>query len=324
MKIAIIGATGLVGRTVLKILDEQKYLIDSEIVLYASKKHANCQFNYKNYTFVIKELCNKTIDKDISFAFFCAGSAISKLWAKKFSQNGTVVIDNSSEFRRFKNIPLIVPEINMDSVSLSHKIIANPNCSTIGICLVLYYLEQISPIKRVVVSTYQAVSGAGQKGIDDLLNNNNNKFLYPIENNLLPHIDIFLKNGNTKEEDKIIFETQKILNTKIAISATAVRVPITNCHSESINIEFKKPLSIAKIRENLANKPGIVLLDDIQNNLYPMPLQADGKNGIFVGRIRKDYSQKNSINLFICFDNLRKGAGLNAVQIMTKYIEKFY
>lgn len=324
MKIAIIGASGLVGRTVLKILDEQGYLKNNKIVLYASDKHANCQFNYKNYNFILKKLCQENIDSDISFAFFCAGSVVSKLWAKKFAQNGTIVIDNSSAFRRFRNIPLVIPEINMDSVNLSHKIIANPNCSTIGLCLVLHYLEQLAPIKRVIVSTYQAVSGAGQKGIDDLLNNKNDKFVYPIENNLLPHIDVFLNNGYTKEEDKIMFETSKILNKKIAISATAVRVPIKNCHSESINIEFEKPLSINKIRENLANKPGLVLLDDTKHNLYPMPLQSNENDSVFVGRIRKDYSQKNSINLFICFDNLRKGAGLNAVQIMNKYIEKFY
>lgn len=324
MKIAIIGATGLVGRTVLEILDEQGYLINNDIILYASNKHANCKFSYKNYTFVINKLCDETIDKNISFAFFCASTATSKLWAKKFAQNQTIVIDNSNAFRRFKNIPLVIPEINMDCVGLSHKIISNPNCSTIGLCLVLSALKKLCPIQRVVVSTYQAVSGAGQKGIDDLLNNKSNKFVYPIYNNLLPHIDIFLKNGYTKEENKIIFESSKILGEKLAITATAVRVPIKNCHSESINIQFKKPISVKKIRENLASKPGIVLLDDSPNNLYPMPIQANGKDGVFVGRIRKDFSQKNSINLFICFDNLRKGAGLNAVQIMARYIEKFY
>lgn len=324
MKIAIIGATGLVGRTVLSLLDEQGYLKNNEIMLYASEKHSNCKFSYKDYTFVIRKLCQENIDKNISFAFFCAGSAISKLWANIFTQNGTIVIDNSSAYRRFKNIPLVIPEINADSINLSHKIIANPNCSTIGMCLVLYYLQQLANIKRVVVSTYQAVSGAGQKGINDLMNNTNYKFTYPIKNNLLPHIDIFLKNGYSKEEDKMIFETSKILGKKLALTATAVRVPIKNCHSESINIEFEKSISINKIQQHLSNKPGIVLLDDTQNFLYPMPVQADGKNGVFVGRIRKDYSQKNSINLFICFDNLRKGAGLNAVQIMKKYIEKFY
>lgn len=324
MKIAIIGATGLVGRTVLKILDEHGYITGNQIVLYASNKHKNQTLEYKNQQFCIRELCQQNIDKDISFAFFCAGTPISKVWTKEFAKNQTIIIDNSNAFRRYKNIPLVIPEINMNSIQLTNKIIANPNCSTIGMCLVLFYLQNLAPIRRVVVSTYQAVSGAGQKGIDDLINNTSSKFNYQINNNLLPHIDKFLYNGYTKEEDKMMFETSKILNKKIPICATAVRVPIKNCHSESINIEFTKPVSVKKIREYLSNKSGIVLLDDPANNLYPMPQQANEKNSVFVGRIRKDYSQKNSINLFICFDNVRKGAGLNAVQIMTNYIQKFY
>lgn len=324
MKIAIVGATGLVGRTMLNILGEFGYIQNCQIVLYASKNSANKHIFCNEKSFCIRELSEQNIDKDIDFALFSAGGEIAKTWAKKFTKNGTIVIDNSNAFRRYKSVPLVVPEINFKFVQKNTKIIANPNCTTIGLCLTIAKLNEQNPIKRVVVNTYQAVSGAGQKGLIDLECGTANKFIYPIKNNLLPHIDVFLKNGNTKEEDKIVFETSKILGQKIAISATAVRVPIKNCHSESINIEFEKTISPKTARKILVGQQGVAVLDDCINNLYPMPLQADNTNAVFVGRIRKDYSKKSSLNMFICFDNLRKGAALNAVQIMTKYIEKFY
>lgn len=324
MIIAIVGATGLVGRTMLKILQEYGYLNNNQIILYASAKSAGTTINIGEHRFCIQELTKKNINPNISFALFSAGSQISKQWAKEFTKNGTVVIDNSNAFRRFKSIPLIVPEINMDTVNLKNKIIANPNCSTIGLCVAIESLIKASPIKRIIVSTYQAVSGAGNNALLDLQNNSAKKFIYPIANNLLPHIDNFLPSGYTKEEDKLMFEISKIFRIKIPISATAVRVPITNCHSESVNIEFAKPITITQVKNVLSTSCGVTLLDDQKNNLYPMPLVADNTNQVFVGRIRKDPTHKNTYNLFLSFDNLRKGAALNAVQIMKAYIEKFF
>ena len=324
MIIAIIGATGIVGRTMLKVLNEFGYLTNNEILLYASSKSAGKTISIGTQSFCVQELTKQTINPNISFALFSAGSSVSKVWAKEFTKNGTVVIDNSNAFRRYNNVPLVIPEINFNSVSLNHKIIANPNCSTIGLCVAIAKLHTINPIKRIVVSTYQAVSGAGNNALLDLQNNSAKKLMYPITNNLIPHIDTFIKNGYTKEEDKLMFETSKILCTKINLCATAVRVPISNCHSESVNVELSKPISLINLKNIFTKTCGVTLLDNKQNNLYPMPLQANNTNQVFVGRIRKDPTCKNTFNLFLCFDNLRKGAALNAVQIMHAYIEKFY
>ena len=324
MIIAIIGATGLVGRTMLNILNEEGFLDNNQIILYASKKSANQTISINNHCFVVKELCSNNIEPNISFALFSAGSSVSKQWAKQFTKNGTIVIDNSNAFRRNKNVPLVIPEINFNSVNLNNKIIANPNCSTIGLCMAIYSMNKYIPIKRLVVSTYQAVSGAGQLGINDLQNNSAKKFTYPISNNLIPHIDKFLPNGYTLEEDKLMFEISKIFRIKIPISATCVRVPIQNCHSESVNLQFAKHMTITKLKQVLASTNGVTILDDTKNNLYPMPMQANNTNQVFVGRIRKDTSAPNTFNIFLSFDNLRKGAAVNAVQIMKSYIKKFY
>ena len=324
MIIAIVGATGLVGRTILNILYQKGYTQNNEILLYASTKSAGTNITINNQTFYVQELTHKTINPHISFAFFSAGGTVSKTWAKEFTKNGTIVIDNSNAYRRCKNVPLVVPEINFNSIGLNHKILANPNCSTIGLCVALAKLHSINPIKRLIVSTYQAVSGGGQKGITDLQTGTCNKFTYPIKNNLIPHIDKFLNNGYTLEEDKLRFETSKIFNSKINLCATAVRVPVLNCHAESVNIEFTNKIYLTKLKQILLSTSGVTLLDDTINNLYPMPQIANNTDNVFVGRVRKDYTTPNSYNMFLCFDNLRKGAALNAVQIMQKYIECFY
>lgn len=323
MIIAIIGATGLVGRTMLEILHEFGYLDTCKIILYASSKSSGKAIVIGKQSFYVNELTKQNINPQIDFALFSAGSNISKLWAKEFTKNGTIVIDNSNTFRRHKNVPLVVPEINFDSIKPNHKIIANPNCSTIGLCVAIAKLNQVNPIKRLIVSTYQAVSGAGNNAILDLQNNSAKKFPYLITNNLIPHIDTFLKNGYTKEEDKLMFEISKIFRIKIPVSATAVRVPIINCHSESVNIQLNKPISTYSLKKIFATTAGVTLLDDTTHNLYPMPMQANQTNQVFVGRIRKDSTQANSYNFFLSFDNLRKGAALNAVQIMHEYINKF-
>ena len=323
MVIAIIGATGLVGRTILKILHERRLTDNAEIVLYASNKHAGDTICEGNNEYQIIELKDQTIRKDIDFALFSAGAQISKLWAKKFTQHGTIVIDNSSAFRRFKNIPLVVPEINFDDITPKTKIIANPNCSTIMLALPLHAINKYNKLKRVIVSTYQAVSGAGNNAISDLLNNTNNCFNQPITDNLLPHIDKFLDNGYTFEEDKLIFELKKILHIPdLKVTATAVRVPITNAHSESVNIELLKNITIKKLKQLLNSQSGVSIYDNIENLDYPTPRLARDKDNIFVGRIRKDYSSKNCYNFFLSADNLRKGAALNAVQILERLIEK--
>jgi len=321
MKIAIIGATGLVGRTMLNILHEHGFTKNNEIILYASNKSSGSLISIENQTFIVRELSKQNIDKDISFALFSAGSNVSLCFAKEFAKNGSYVIDNSSAFRRKKNIPLIVPEINMDSLCIKNKIIANPNCSTILLSLPLHALHQKYSVKRVIVSTYQAVSGAGKTAIDDLENNTTNKLSYPIQNNLIPQIDKFCDDNYTCEEYKLRFEICKIFSNKnIKVTATAVRVPVKNCHAESINIEFKKKPNINKIKEILSNTPGVKFLDD----RLPMPIVASEKDDIYVGRIRLDKTHKNCINMFLCGDNIRKGAALNAVQIMEEIIQKFY
>lgn len=314
MKIAIVGATGLVGRKMLEVIEEFSLTKNNEFVLYSSKKSAGTKIMLGGTIYEVIELTANSVQK-VDIALFSAGSNVSLNFARAFAKKGAFVIDNSSCFRRKKYAPLVVPEINANTISANTKIIANPNCSTIGLVLPLYYIGQIAKIKRVIVTTFQAVSGAGTAGIFDLQNSTMTKFAHQITNNLIPAIDIPLKNGYTKEEDKVIFETQKILNKKFEITATAVRVPILNCHSEAVNIEFEKPISLAKIKNHLTNSAGIVLYDDLQSDIYPMPKFADNQNNVFVGRIRKDTSNKNAINLFLSFDNIRKGAATNAVQI---------
>ncbi|MBQ8468199.1 MAG: aspartate-semialdehyde dehydrogenase [Clostridia bacterium] len=321
MKIAIVGATGLVGREILKILEEKQFDKFCDFNFYASSRSEGKILNVGSKFARVMALDNNSIEP-ADYAIFSAGSIVSKTWAKKFVKLGATVVDNSSAFRRFKNIPLVVPEINMDDVGCS-KIIANPNCSTIALALPLFAIAKHVKIKRVVVSTYQAVSGAGKKALDDLENSTSNKLPHKITDNLIPQIDKFLANGNTFEEDKMIFELKKILHEpNLQVSATCVRVPISNCHSESVNIELSKPLSNKKLREILSCERGICLTDNTETQLYPMPSIANNTDDILVGRIRQDKSCKNTINLFLCMNNLRKGAALNAVQIVERLISK--
>ena len=326
-KIAIVGATGLVGRTALKILEEKK-LCNFEYTLFSSSKSAGTTLNFFNKNYIVQELKDDSFDIGFDFAIFSAGSETSQHFAPIAASKGCIIIDNSNAFRMDDDVPLIVPEVNFQDILTHHNIIANPNCSTIQAVVALKPLDDNFKIKRIVYSTYQAVSGAGKLGLEDLENGRKKldkpllKFPHPIYDNCLPHIDVFLLNRYTKEEMKMINETRKILNhPNLAITATAVRVPVSNCHSESINIEFEKKFNIEDVISILEKAPGVIVKDDIQNCIYPTSQIASGHDEVFVGRIRKDYSIKNGLNLWCVADNLRKGAATNAVQIMEKLIE---
>lgn len=325
-KLAIVGATGLVGQTVLKVLEERKLPI-SEYVLFASEKSADKNITFMNKTYTIRKLTESSFDEGFDFAIFVAGGEVSTKFAPIAVNKGCIVIDNSSAFRMDKNVPLVVPEINPEDIEWNQGIIANPNCSTIQAVVPLNVLDKKYKIKRIIYSTYQAVSGAGQNGIEDLKNGINGtpttkKFPHPIFNNCLPHIDVFLENGYSKEEMKMINETRKILhNDNLLITATTVRVPVMNCHSESINIEFENDFDINELKQTLADSNGIILQDDPTNNIYPLATSANGHDEIFVGRIRRDYSVKNGINMWVVADNVRKGAATNAIQILEHLIK---
>ena len=324
-KLAIVGATGVVGRTVLKVLEEKKLPI-SEYALFSSKKSAGTNINFLSKNYIVKELKETSFDSRFDFAIFSAGGETSKKFAPIASSKGCIVIDNSSAFRMDKNVPLIVPEVNSEEINNNKGIIANPNCSTIQAVVALKPLDDKYKIKRIIYSTYQAVSGAGRLGIEDLKNGAQNippnKFPHPIHNNCLPHIDVFLENGYTKEEEKMINETRKILNRpNLPVTATAVRVPVQNSHSESINIEFEKDFNINDILTFLKNSPGIIVKDDIRNNIYPLATMANDQDKVLVGRIRRDYSVPFGINIWVVADNIRKGAATNAVQILEKLLE---
>ena len=324
-KLAIVGATGLVGKTALKVLEE-KNIPNIEYKLFCSSKSAGQKITFLGKEYTAQELKDTSFDEGFDFAIFSAGGETSKHFAPIAASKGCIVIDNSSTFRMENDVPLIVPEVNFQDV-LNHKgIIANPNCSTIQAVVVLKPLDDKFKIKRIVYSTYQAVSGAGKLGLEDLKNISKDKpflkFAHPIYDNCLPHIDSFLINRYTKEEMKLINETRKILgHPYLPITATAVRVPVTNCHGESINIEFEKPFSIDEVISILKKSPGVIVKDDIKNNIYPTSEIANGHDEVFVGRIRKDYSIKNGLNLWVVADNLRKGAATNAIQIMEKLME---
>lgn len=321
MRIAIVGASGMVGRMFLRVLQEKKLPID-EYVLFSSAKSAGQTVHFMDQEYVFKELTEDSFDSKFDYALFSAGGNISKKFAPIAKEKGCTVIDNSSYWRMNPEIPLVVPEINLDDIKES-KIIANPNCSTIQAVVALKPLYDKYGIKRIIYSTYQAVSGAGLNGFNDLKNNTQEKFPYQITGNCLPHIDSFEENGYTKEEMKMINETKKILNDQnLKITATTVRVPVFYGHSESINVELKKPFDIQDIKELYLNAPGIILQDDPQNNIYPMPITAENKDEVFVGRIRRDYSIENGLNLWVVADNLRKGAASNAIQILENLIAK--
>ena len=323
-KIAIIGSTGLVGRTVLKVLEEKGFT-NCTYTLFSSKKSAGSKLKFLGQNYIIQELTEDSFNSRFDYAIFCAGSSVSEKFAPIAVSKGCIVIDNSSVFRMHPDVPLVIPEVNPEKIFENKGIIANPNCSTIQAVIALKPLDDKYKIKRIVYSTYQAVSGAGKTGIEDLENGIKGlppqKFPHPIFNNCLPHIDSFMPDSYTKEEHKMINETRKILNKPyLPITATCVRVPVKNCHSESINIEFKTNFDIYDVKMLLQNSPGIVLVDDIDKNYYPLASKADGFDDVFVGRIRRDFSVPYGINLWIVADNLRKGAASNAVQILENLI----
>jgi len=323
-KIAIVGATGLVGRTVLKVLEE-KNLNRFQYFLFSSSKSAGTTIDFFNQKYVVLELNEKSFDANFDFAIFCAGSNVSKKYAPIASNKNCIVIDNSSIFRMDKNVPLVVPEVNPEDIFKNNGIIANPNCSTIQAVIPLKPLLENYGIKRIVYSTYQAVSGAGRFGIEDLENKstgkNLKKFPYSIYNNCIPHIDDFLDDGYTKEEHKMINETRKILHSpNLPITATTVRVPIRNCHGESINVELEKDFDLYDIKMLFENFPNLIVVDNPEKNYYPLASQIDGNNEVFIGRIRKDFSVENGLNFWCVADNLRKGAATNAVQILEKLL----
>lgn len=323
-KLAIVGATGVVGRKVVEIIQEYNLPI-SHCEFFATRKSAGTDFFFNGKQCLVKELKEDSFEQGFDFAIFSAGSNASKHYAPIAARSGCIVVDNSSAFRMDPDVPLVVPEVNAEEIKNNKGIIANPNCSTIQAVIPLKALDDKYTIKRIVYSTYQAVSGAGREGIEDLENGINGfapkKFPYPIFNNCLPHIDVFMDDGYTKEEHKMINETRKILNKpNLPITATTVRVPVLNCHSESINIEFEKDFELYDVKQLLQNFPGVIVVDDIEKNYYPIPTKADGYDEVFVGRIRRDFSVKYGLNLWVVADNLRKGAASNAIQILENMI----
>ena len=325
MKVAVVGVTGVVGTVLLKLLEEREFPV-SEIIPVASEKSVGNKIMFKGQDYKIVSL-DDAVNKKPDIALFSAGGSISLEWAPKFAKEGTRVVDNSSAWRMDSTKKLIVSEVNSKVLTKEDFIIANPNCSTMQMLVVLAPLHKKYKIKRLVISTYQSVSGTGKNAIDQLegeRNDVNSSKVYPysIDQNLLPHCDVFEKDGYTKEENKLINETRKILNdNSIQITSTAVRVPIEICHGESVNIEFDKDFKIEDVFEILSDSPGLVVEDDPDNNKYPMPINSANKDEVFVGRIRRDFSIKSGINLWIVADNLRKGAATNTIQIAEKLIE---
>ena len=325
LSIAVVGATGMVGRTFLKVLEEEKLPVEN-YCLFASARSAGKKLTFMGKEYTVEELNENSFDRGIDIALFSAGGSTSEKYAPIAASKGCVVIDNSSAWRMDKNVPLVVPEVNPEDIKRNKGIIANPNCSTIQAMVALKPLDDKYKIKRIVYSTYQAVSGAGLGGWNDLENGlkgeKPTKFPHPIANNCLPHIDVFLPNGYTKEEMKMVNETHKILDRDdIRITATTVRVPVFNSHSESINVEFYNQFDLKELVQTLKDAPGVVVQDDPENNVYPMAINATGTNETYVGRIRRDESVESGVNLWVVADNIRKGAAANAVQIAKKLIE---
>ncbi len=334
-RVAVVGATGMVGRTFLKVLEERKLPV-SEYVLFASARSAGQTLHFMGKDYVVQELNENAFDSGFDLALFSAGGSTSAKFAPIAAAKGCVVVDNSSQWRMDPQVPLVVPQVNPQDLKWHKGIVANPNCSTIQAMVVLKPLLDRYGIKRVVFSTYQAVSGAGVKGWNDLQEGakayvegttyETQKFPQPIFSNCLPHIDVFLENGYTKEEMKMVNETRKILGVPdMRVTATTVRVPVFNCHSESVNVELEKPFDLQELKEVLANAPGVIVKDDPSQEIYPTVLDADGRDETFVGRIRRDESVENGVNLWIVADNIRKGAATNAVEIaqelMTQWSE---
>ena len=325
MRVALVGVTGMVGEIMRNILEERNFPI-TEFLPVASARSVGktISFQGKDYTVIGLE---DAVAQAPDFALFSAGGQTSLDWAPKFAAMGTTVIDNSSAWRMHPDHKLIVPEINADQLTPDDKIIANPNCSTIQMVMALAPIHKRYGIERVVVSTYQSITGTGVKAVQQLENeyegvDGEKAYPHPIHRNALPHCDVFMENGYTKEEMKLINETHKILDPNIKVTATAVRIPVVGGHSESVNLTLSQAADLDEVRELLNNTPGVVVIDDLDNNDYPMPLDAEGKDDVFVGRIRKDESQEKGLNLWIVADNLRKGAATNTVQIAEYLIQQ--
>lgn len=319
MKVAVVGATGMVGNVMLKVLEERNFPV-TELIPVASEKSVGKKLKFKDQEYEVVGL-ETAVSMKPEIALFSAGGDTSLAWAPKFAEAGTTVIDNSSAWRMNPANKLVVPEINAKELSKEDKIIANPNCSTIQLLMALKPLHDTYKIKRVVVSTYQSITGTGVKAVQQLENEYAGEkgemaYPYPIHRNALPHCDVFQDNGYTKEEMKLSNETKKILgDDSVKLTATAIRIPVVGGHSESVNIEFEKDFDEVEVRQLLNDFPGVTVQDNPAVNTYPMPIYAEGKDDVFVGRIRRDYSQPNTINMWIVADNLRKGAATNAVQI---------
>jgi len=326
MKVAVVGATGMVGQVLLKLLAERDFPL-SELIPVASERSVGKTISFKGADHNIVSL-KEAVSLKPDIALFSAGDETSLAWAPKFAANSTTVIDNSSVWRMDLDKKLIIPEINFSELTKYDKIIANPNCSTIQLLMILAPLHHKYGINRVIVSTYQSITGTGMAAVKQLENEYKGEkgpmaYHYPIHRNAIPHCDVFEENGYTKEEMKLIKETHKILSdNSIGITATAIRIPVVGGHSESVNVELKNDATISEIQKLLMETPGVIVKDDPQTNTYPMPIYAEGKNEVFVGRIRKDFSRKNTINLWIVADNLRKGAATNAIQIAEYIVSK--
>jgi aspartate-semialdehyde dehydrogenase len=325
MKIAVVGATGLVGTKMIQVLEERNFPV-TELIPVASEKSVGKEVSYKGKKFKVVGM-QTAIDMKPQIALFSAGGSTSLEWAPKFAEAGITVIDNSSAWRMDPTKKLVVPEINAIALTKFDKVIANPNCSTIQMVVALNPLHKKYRIKRIVVSTYQSVTGTGVKAVDQMMNERKGiksemAYAYPIDLNVIPHIDVFLDNGYTKEEMKMVNETKKIMGDEnIRVTATTVRIPVMGGHSESVNVEFEKEFDINDIRTILQNEPGIILVDDVKNLKYPMPMDAHDKDEVLVGRLRRDETQEKTLNMWIVADNLRKGAATNAVQIAEYLLE---
>lgn len=325
MNVAIVGASGAVGQEFLRVLDEQNFPIDN-LMLFGSKRSAGNKYTFRGKEYEVKELRHGDDFKDIDFAFVSAGASVSKEYAETITRHGALMIDNSSAFRMDEDVPLVVPEVNgMDAFNAPRNIIANPNCTTIQMVVALKAIENLSHIRRVHVATYQSASGAGAQGMAELEEQHRDlaegreprseKFAYQLAYNVIPHIDVFTENGYTKEEMKMYHETRKIMHTDAAVSATCVRVPVMRAHSESIWVETERPVSVEEARAAFAAAEGVVLMDEPAEKVYPMPLFIAGKEPVYVGRIRKDLTDPNSLTFWCVSDQIKKGAALNAVQI---------
>jgi len=326
MKVALVGATGMVGQVMLKVLAERNFPL-TELIPVASERSVGKQIEYNGSSYSVVGL-QTAVEMKADVALFSAGGETSLEWAPKFAATGTTVIDNSSAWRMDPTKKLVVPEINAGELTPEDKIIANPNCSTIQMLVALAPLQRNYGIERLVISTYQSITGTGIKAVQQLENEYAGEkgemaYPYPIHRNAIPHCDVFQENGYTKEEMKLIQETHKILgDNEINVTATAVRIPVVGGHSESVNVQLKKDVSVADVQALLNESPGVVVQDNPDTNTYPMPIYAEGKNEVFVGRIRKDFSQENTLNMWIVSDNLRKGAATNTIQIAELLNEK--